>query len=220
MTQFLKDERGAKFVYADDRDAGHPHGLSPHRYFDKSLGRTAVKVQPGTHYVTTRIDEVITTTLGSCVSVCIRDREARIGGMNHFMLPESDSGVWSGVSAALRYGNHAMEVLINDILQLGGAKNRLELKIFGGANVLAGSKNDVGEKNIQFIRRFLKNEHMAPSGEHLGGNQARQIRYFPDTGVAKMKLLDPVEQKVVVREELDLKHELEEHSVEGDIDLF
>ena len=209
-------------LYVDDLDPGHPSHLPLHSFYDPKLKRTAVKVRPGTHYVTGRRDQVILTTLGSCVAACIRDTVAGIGGMNHFMLPESDSGLWGGASAALRYGNHAMEVLINDLLKKGAARNRLEIKLFGGASVI-NSASDVGGRNIEFVQRFMKNEHMATAVQHLGGKQARSLCYFPDSGRVRMKLLDHSRDKEILADEISLKTRLEERRKQGmggDVELF
>lgn len=189
------------------------------RYWDPSFEHYAIKVGPGTHYVTEKKDEMIVTTLGSCVAACVRDTALGIGGMNHFMLPQSDTGNWGGVSAAMRYGNHAMEVLINDILRMGGARNRLEIKVFGGANVIASSTL-IGTKNIEFIETYLRVEHMAIAAQHLGGEQGRRIVFFPSTGKVKMKLLNKHDQAGVVAEEQSFKSEIEKTEVEGSIELF
>jgi len=189
------------------------------RYWDPTFKHFAVKVGPGTHYVTTSKDEMIVTTLGSCVSACIRDSELGIGGINHFMLPESDTGNWGGVSASMRYGNYAMEVLINDILRMGGARNRLEIKLFGGANVM-NSQNLIGTKNVQFVETYLRVEHMAVSAQHLGGEQGRRIIYFPETGKVKMKLLDSKGNAVVAAAENNFKKQIEMRDIEGSIELF
>ena len=100
------------------------------RYFDAKKNRNVVRVLPGEHYVVKNgKDEMIVTILGSCVAACIRDPLTGIGGMNHFMLPESNTGNWGSVSATMRYGNFAMETLINDILKTGCPKSRLEVKL-------------------------------------------------------------------------------------------
>lgn len=211
-----------KSLYVDDLDPTHPEGGPLHSFYDPKHKRMAVKVRPGTHYVTAKRDEVIITTLGSCISACIRDTVAKIGGMNHFMLPESDSGNWGGASAAMRYGNHAMEVLMNDLLKMGAARNRLEIKLFGGGAVI-NSVSDVGDRNIKFIQRYLKNEHMAVAAQHLGGEQARSICYFPDTGRVRMKLLDHARDSEIVAEEQNLNKRLEERekrNLSGDVELF
>ncbi|WP_051609723.1 chemoreceptor glutamine deamidase CheD [Terasakiella pusilla] len=189
------------------------------RYWDPSFDHFAVKVSPGMHYVTDKKDEMIVTTLGSCVAACIRDTALGIGGMNHFMLPQSDSGNWGGVSAAMRYGNYAMEVLINDILRKGGARNRLEIKVFGGANVI-GTSSFIGTKNVEFVETYLRVEHMAVSAQHLGGDQARRIIFFPSNGKVKMKLLDKHDNASIVAEEQSFKTHIEKSEIEGSIELF
>ncbi len=125
------------------------------RYWDKDHGCYAARVLPGEYYVT-RHPEGICTVLGSCVSACIRDERLNIGGMNHFMLPLDGSNggsSWSAAaSAATRYGNVAMERLINEILKLGGRREDLEIKLVGGGRVLSEMANDVGARNIEFVR--------------------------------------------------------------------
>lgn len=206
-------------LYSDDTDLQHPHEGEPSRFFDAKFNHYAVKIMPGTHYVTARQDEMLITTLGSCVSACIRDTALGIGGMNHFMLPESEDGKWGGISSAMRYGNHAMETLLNDVLSMGGAKNRMEIKLFGGGHVL-NSSNLIGEKNITFVERYLKNEHMATSSEHLGGERARKIIYFPKSGVVKMKLLPHAFDAAVLGTETKLRSNLSHQEIEGSVELF
>ena len=127
------------------------------RYFDPRFGKTAVRVLPGEYYVTEDESEMIVTVLGSCISACIRDPLLKIGGMNHFMLPSSDTGQWGQVSAEMRYGNYAMEMLINDLMRRGARRDRLEFKLFGGAHI-GTSSSDVGDKNIRFVRTYMRDE--------------------------------------------------------------
>src|SRR5919109_1426996 len=117
------------------------------RYWDSEHTTFAARLMPGEYYVT-RHREMIATVLGSCVSACIRDSRLGYGGMNHFMLPLDGSpgpSVWgAAASAATRYGNVAMERLINDILKLGGRREDLEIKLVGGGRVLAHMSTDIG----------------------------------------------------------------------------
>ena len=116
------------------------------RYFDRLLDHVVVKILPGEYYVTTQ-GEAVVTVLGSCVSACIRDRRSGIGGMNHFMLPESFPGeVATANGRGERYGNIAMEQLVNSVLKAGGDRRELEVKVFGGGRVLA-QMTDVGKRN-------------------------------------------------------------------------
>ena len=116
-----------------------------------------VKIGPGDYYVTAAANEFLVTILGSCVAVCMRDPVLGVGGMNHFLLAESASGEWGGMSAATRYGNHAMETLINDIIALGGVRSRFEVKVFGGGQVIDSSM-PIGQNNVEFAERYLSNE--------------------------------------------------------------
>jgi chemotaxis protein CheD len=144
-----------------------------------------IRIGPGEHYVTRRPDEQILTVLGSCVAACIRDPLAGVGGMNHFMLPESATGAWGDASANMRYGNFAMERLINDILSCGGHRARLEVKIFGGAAMVANGAG-VGHRNAEFVEAYLAAEGMAVAARHLRGAHARRIEYVPHSGRVRM----------------------------------
>ena len=190
------------------------------RYYDPRFGATAVRVLPGEHYVTGDPAEMIVTVLGSCISACIRDRRSGVGGMNHFMLPESESGQWGHASAAMRYGNHAMEVLINDIMRRGGRREQLEIKLFGGARI-GSSNSDVGQRNIAFIRRWLADEGFQAVAEDMGGVSPRRIHYFPSTGRVKRLALKQVEGSSLRNDEASYRSRLGGvAATAGDIELF
>ena len=148
------------------------------RYRDPRFDAVAVKVFPGDHYVTADAGEMLVTILGSCVTACIRDPLAGVGGMNHFMLPESAGSGWDTASASMRYGNVVMERLINDILKRGGARERLEIKVFGGGNVMNGTTN-IGHRNAEFVEEYLAAEGLPIAAHHLRGNLPRRVHYFP-----------------------------------------
>ncbi|MCQ0990218.1 chemotaxis protein CheD [Jiella marina] len=124
---------------------------------------------------------VLTTLLGSCVAACIRDPEAGVGGMNHFLLPGS-GGAEGG--RAESFGLYLMEVLINGLLQKGARRAHLEAKLFGGARTVDGL-SDVGSKNAAFAERFLKMEGIRYLGGSLGGTRGRRIEYWPVSGRAR-----------------------------------
>lgn len=126
----------------------------------------------------------ISTILGSCVATCLFDETTSVGGMNHFLLP--DSGGMSLNSA--RFGVNAMELLINALIKEGANRSALKAKVFGGGRMIAGL-TDIGQKNATFVRDFLKREAIACVGESLGGNQARRIEFWPGTGRARQRLL-------------------------------
>lgn len=129
---------------------------------------------------------VLATVLGSCVAACLRDAEAGVGGMNHFLLPGDLSGSRSG--EAERYGVHLMELLVNGLLKKGARRERLEGKLFGGARMMEGL-SDIGAKNADFAKRFLKNEGIRIVAENLGGTRGRRVEYSPVSGRARQSLL-------------------------------
>jgi chemotaxis protein CheD len=139
-------------------------------------------VMEGQFHVTDDPDLVLATVLGSCVAACLRDPVARIGGMNHFLLPGDGDRVQSG--DAERYGVHLMELLVNGLMSRGAHRGRLEAKLFGGAKTIFKS-SDVGAMNSRFAEHFLKNEGIAIVGRSLGGKSGRRIEYWPVSGRAR-----------------------------------
>lgn len=191
--------------------------------WDHEQQRVMARIGPGEYYVTVQ-DEAISTVLGSCVSACIRDPRTRVGGMNHFMLPEwsdSSSASWSGPDggAATRFGNFAMEVLINAILRVGARREDLEVKLFGGGRMFHG-KTDVGQQNIAFVRRFLAAEGLRVVAEDLGGDTPRRVVYFPHSGRARMMRLASMLQPNIQAEESRFRDSLSQSCLTGDIELF
>ncbi|MCT7305036.1 chemoreceptor glutamine deamidase CheD [Ralstonia sp. 22086] len=161
---------------------------STHAYYDTTFGRRAMKVLPGEYSVTTE-DLMLVTVLGSCVSACVRDKTLGIGGMNHFMLPSRNEGE-SILSPSMRYGTHAMEVLLNQLYKAGAKRERLEIKVFGGAAVLAGmSTLDVGERNGKFVLEFLRNEGLTVAAKDLFDVHPRKVYFVPSTGQIMVRKL-------------------------------
>lgn len=162
------------------------------RYWDDAHGYIAAKVLPGEYYVT-RADELVVTVLGSCVSACIRDPAAGVGGMNHFMLPAdtgSPGGSWdpgTGVTST-RYGTHAMQCLIDDIVRHGGARAGLEVKVFGGGRILAHMAG-VGHRNAEFVRSYVEQAGLRMLASDLGGIHPRKVYYLPANGRVFVKRL-------------------------------
>jgi len=179
-----------------------------------------IRILPGEAHATGDAGEILVTVLGSCVSACIRDPATGWGGMNHFMLPESETGRWSDeVSAAMRYGNFAMEALINEVLKHGCSRNTLEIKLFGGANFTAGPSM-IGKKNSDFALAYLKNEGLRVAAADLGGGYGRRIHYHPATGKVARLFLKGTGEMSVVEEERRYGAALKEAPVDGGIQLF
>lgn len=188
------------------------------RYWDKYQSCYAAKILPGEYYVT-RHNECVTTVLGSCVSACIRDVRTGVGGMNHFMLPMNHAEDQSLISDAARYGNYAMEHLINDILRNGGQRKSLEIKLFGGGRVM-NMMMDVGKKNIDFVLDYVKTEGFSVASQDLGDRYPRKIIYFPKTGKVKMKKLQTMHNDTILIRETQYMDKLRVEPVQGDVELF
>jgi chemotaxis protein CheD len=194
-------------------------GASTRRYQDPRFNEIAVRVFPGEHHVTSSADEMLVTILGSCVSACIRDPLAAVGGMNHFMLPESGASGWDSVSSSMRYGNVAMERLINDILKRGGARQRLEIKVFGGGNVMSTTSN-IGHRNADFVEEYLAAESLQIAARDLRGNNPRRVHYFPATGKVMMLELGRTDAQTALESEALYKSKIQSEPVAGSAELF
>ena len=191
------------------------------RYWDRQRKVYAAKILPGEYYVTTN-QELITTVLGSCVSACIRDPAMGIGGMNHFMLPANSAMSSSNFnSEATRYGNFAMEKLINDILKNGGRREALEVKLFGGGKVIANmNQADVGNRNIQFALDYVATEGLQVTSHDLGDIFPRKVVYDPMSGKVQVKKLRSQHNNTIVQRERGYMDALNQNDVSGDVELF
>jgi len=198
-------------------------GKKVSRYWDKTKNAFCVKIMPGEYYYTNE-KEYISTTLGSCVSACIWDEKHKVGGMNHFMLPITDKEhgqvTWGSLPTdATRYGNYAMEYLINEMLKHGGEKEEFQVKLFGGGKVLEGI-GDVGKRNVQFVLDYVKTENLKVVSQDLGDIYPRKILFDPLTGRAWMKKIHDVNDKGVKTREEQYRKTIAVEDISGDIDLF
>ena len=151
-------------------------------FYDAFFKNDAVKILPGEYFVY-REDILIMTTLGSCIAACLWDREAHVGGMNHFMLPEGDSDTG-------RYGSYAMELLINEMMKLGATRATMEAKVFGGGQVIDGMTTmNIGERNTNFVIEYLKTERIPIMAKDVQGPYPRKVCFLPASGKAMVKRL-------------------------------
>lgn len=195
-----------------------PSENSAPTYFDHQFKAQALKILPGDYHVT-KEDLMLVTVLGSCVSACIRDSGAGVGGMNHFMLPESELA--GGATNSARYGSFAMEVLLNELFKQGARRSCLEAKVFGGGNVLRGfTANQVGTRNAEFVRSYLEAERIPISAEDLGDIHPRKIYYFPKTGRVMVRKLNAVQSTVDLSDESAYRKRLDTQNTAGDVELF
>jgi chemotaxis protein CheD len=201
-------------------ERGYEEVLAPNIYFDRNFNVDAAKILPGEYFVTGR-EMVLVTVLGSCVAACIRDRVTGIGGMNHFMLPDSGQDQDNPMSTSARYGTYAMEMLINQLIKLGAKRQNFEAKLFGGGNVLRGfTVANVGERNSRFAKEYLYTEKIKIVAEDLLDIYPRKIYFFPNSGKVMVRRLKSVHNDTIVEREQEYNARLRYAKVEGDVELF
>ena len=164
-----------------------------------------VNVVQGEFHVSNCPATILTTLLGSCVAACLYDPSSSIGGMNHFLLPggsardnDRDGGL------AMRHGVHAMELLVNDLLQRGARREQLRAKLFGGARMLQGL-TDIGCQNADFAERFVRRERITLTGGSLRGDRGRRVQFWPATGRARQITIDGADAGVFATERRDCR---------------
>ncbi|WP_295641633.1 chemoreceptor glutamine deamidase CheD [uncultured Methylibium sp.] len=185
-------------------------------FYDAHFKADAVKVLPGEYFVHDE-DLAIMTTLGSCIAACLWDRERRIGGLNHFMLPEGGGAADSG-----RYGSYAMELLINEMMKRGASRLTLEAKVFGGGAVISGMNTiNVGERNTAFVLDYLKTERIPVVSKDVLDVYPRKVCFFPASGKAMVKRLAPANaEALVAQDRAAAKTAVPATTGGGSIDLF
>ena len=186
---------------------------------DPAEGITTIRILPGEFYVTKK-NERVETVLGSCISACVRDPIAGVGGMNHFMLPvDKNKKGNSELSDANRYGNYAMENLVNALLGLGAKRERLEFKLFGGGRIMSSMTN-VGWYNIGFAFDYIYTEGFKIVSQDIGDIYPRKVLYYPTSGRVRVRRLNAMHNQSLADEENRYINKIESKPVEGDVELF
>ena len=176
------------------------------RYFDPLEEKWLINVPAESFYVTPE-DEILLTTLGSCVSACVYDTTYRVGGLNHFLLPRQPDG--AGTDRALRYGSESMLELLSSLAGIGAQHTTLEAKVFGGGGTPSFG-SDVGRSNIAFVKQYLNGEGIPIVAEDVGGPWARQVRFYPTTGRVRVRRLELSRRLQLVQGEQRLLERLSE----------
>jgi chemotaxis protein CheD len=165
-------------------------------FYDAHFRNEAVKVLPGEYFVFDE-DILVMTTLGSCIAACLWDREKRIGGMNHFLLPEGSGGAESG-----RYGNFAMDQLIGEMVKRGANRSTMEAKVFGGGAVISGMNSiNVGERNTTFVLDYLRTERITVVSKDVMDIYPRKVCFLPASGKAMVKRLASANTEALAAQE-------------------
>ncbi len=185
-------------------------------FFDAHFRNEAVKVLPGEYYVDTE-DLLVMTTLGSCIAACLYDRQARVGGMNHFMLPDAGGSADCG-----RYGSFAMELLINEMIKRGATRSTMEAKVFGGGAVISGMNSiNVGERNTTFVMEYLRTERITVVSKDVLDIYPRKVCFLPHSGKAMVKKLASANtEALVAQERAAATQRVPAGSSGGSVDLF
>jgi chemotaxis protein CheD len=193
--QLMAAGSGTKSARLDRlKSASRKPGEASFFFYDAYFKNEAVKVLPGEYYVDTE-DLLVMTTLGSCIAACLWDRNAKVGGMNHFMLPDGagDSG---------RYGSYAMELLINEMMKRGASRMTMEAKIFGGGAVISGMNSiNVGERNTKFVTEFLAMERIPIVSKDVLDIYPRKVCFLPASGKAMVKRLAAANAEALVAQD-------------------
>jgi chemotaxis protein CheD len=165
-------------------------------FYDAHFRNEAVKVLPGEFFVHDE-DILIMTTLGSCIAACLWDREKRVGGMNHFLLPDAATGADSG-----RYGSFAMELLIGEMVKRGATRSTMEAKVFGGGAVISGMNTiNVGERNTSFVLDYLRTERITVVSKDVMDIYPRKVCFLPASGKAMVKRLASANTEALAAQE-------------------
>jgi len=196
-------------------------------YWDNRFKRNTVKLLPGDYYACSG-DKMIVTVLGSCISACLYESSLKIGGMNHFMLPVSrkikaDRTAFSAKNSlvmqdsdAARYGNAAMELLINEIIKRWGRRDKISAKIFGGASVTR-SIVDIGQSNIDFVEEYCQLEGIPVMSRDVGGNYPRKLYFIPCTNEAFVKTIRNIHNTTIEKRETQYRQKLKAQEKTSDI---
>ncbi len=188
------------------------------KYFDRQRNVFATKIKPGQAYVT-QGDDIIVTALGSCIAVCVMDKEKGIAGMNHFMVPAILSDDLSENSKAMRYGCHAMELLMNRVMAFEGNRRALEIKLFGGAEVVERLAK-ISRVNIDFIRQYVKQDGLNVISEDLGGVHPRKLIFEPATGLVHVKPLRSLHNETILKREDYYLDDIMQWNISNSVKLF
>ena len=185
-------------------------------FYDAHFGNEAVKVLPGEFFVHDE-DILIMTTLGSCIAACLWDRERRVGGINHFLLPEAGGGA----DSSGRYGAFAMDLLIGELVKRGATRSSMEAKVFGGGAVISGMHTlNVGERNTAFVLNYLRTERITVVSKDVEGIHPRKVCFLPASGKAMVKRLASANTEALAAQERAAASRAAPVASAGSVDLF
>lgn len=189
--------------------------------FNHKINGYVYEIFAGDYYVSGEKRIVLTTLLGSCISVCLRDEKTGLAGINHFMLPQKSGGRKASPAADARYGSDSMEMLLNRMEDLGAEKSNLKAKIFGGGQVIVTNLNNVARANIDFVFNYLKKKNIPVISSDVGGEKGRKIYFSPDCFTVYVKRIhyDRTLESALLQEKLFLEWMYRQHNRKCDLML-
>jgi chemotaxis protein CheD len=131
--------------------------------------------------------KIKTSGLGSCLGVILYDRQEKIGGLLHTMLPNIEKARTKNNPA--KFTDSGIEYLVEEIIKKGGSRKKLEAKIVGGASMFENSHMNIGERNIKSARETLKKLGISIIAEDTGKNYGRTIIFDTFTGDLLIKII-------------------------------
>ncbi len=175
-----------------------------------------VNIKQGDYCVTDQ-KVVITTVLGSCISVCLHDKQTGFGGINHFMLPTKCDD--NDMYRPFRFGAFAMEQMVNQLLKQGAEKDQLEVKVIGGAKMM-GKLSNIGQLNIDFITQYINDEKLHLVAQDIAGDQGRKLAFFPSTGRLLVSRIAQIENQQLLATESKNFNKSEKLDSQHGVELF
>lgn len=194
-----------------------------HKLSTQELERQARSIHPGAWAIEPA--QPLSTLLGSCVAVCLFDPQSRVGGLNHFMLPNIRRSSHDEVDSLLS-GDYAMESLLNALLARGAKKPRLQAKAFGGGTIIntEGALMSIGQRNASFAKEWLGRESIPLLASDFLGPWSRKVLFLPATGDAycRRMVTNMATADVIAREEKSYANTLLQKAKPSDkrIELF
>lgn len=130
----------------------------------------------------------IATLLGTCIAVCLWDPKTKVGGMNHYLLP-----LWNGEGlASPKYGNIAIEKLVNEMIWKGADSKNIVAKIFGGRTQTEAGVTvpfQIGLRNSHIAKQMLTDYSIPIVAENVGGELGMTIQFDTSTGIVRLKYI-------------------------------
>lgn len=183
--------------------------LLPNTYFDARFDIEAVKLLPGQYFVS-KSHKLLVTVAGSTTVVCLRDRYRHIGGMTNFMLADFGREYANPASPAARSGTQVMDLLLARLATAGAYDpHAIEAKIFGGGK-FGGPDFGNGERNTEFLIRYLTERKIRIVAQSMRGDFARKVYFFPHTGRLLVRKIRKANNNTILDRERDYRRWLNE----------